>query len=356
MLLKNEGDLLPLDLGGDVKNVTVVGPLADDARSVLGGWAMKGRADEATSILSGLREVLPSNVNLQYEPGTDVRSDDRSGIAAAVTAAEGADVVVLVVGEDWGMSSEANNRVSLDLPGTQNELARAIVATGKPVVAVLVNGRPLSVQWLDDNVGAIVETWFLGNESGHVVADVLTGSVNPSGKLPVTFPRSVGQVPIYYGTRKSGRPHVPNTQYTLRYIDSPNTPLYPFGYGLSYTSFEYSDIALDRSTLSHDGSLTISATIANTGSRAGTEIVQLYTNDPVASVTRPVRELKGFKRLSLSPGESRRVAFTITAMDLAFHDALFNKVAEAGSFNVYIAPSSVGGLKTSFELDADWRP
>ena len=359
VLLSNRDGALPLTVDA-IGSIAVVGPLADDARAVLGGWSMAGRAEETVSVLEGLRAALPARVDLVHERGADVRGGDGSGIGAAVRAARGADVALLVVGETPDMSSEANNRTSLGLPGTQDALARAVIATGTPTVAVLVNGRPLALEWLDRNADAVLETWFLGTETGHAVADVLTGAANPGGKLPITVPRNVGQVPIHHAARRSGRPHAPGERYVMRYLDAAFEPLYPFGHGLSYTAYEYGEVRLERETLGPGGTLGASVRVTNVGERAGTETVQLYVGDPVASVARPVWRLRGFERLALAPGESALARFEIAMEDLAFPALAWpdddpRPVAEAGEFRVRIGPSSVAGDEAVFALDGDWR-
>ena len=360
VLLSNRNDALPLDVDA-LGTVAVIGPLADDPRAVLGGWSMAGHPSETVDVLEGLRAALPPDVELVHERGAGVRGADASGIPAAVAAAERSDVALLVVGETPDMSSEANNRTTLGLPGVQDALARAVIATGTPTVAVLVNGRPLALEWLDAHAAAVLETWFLGTETGRAVADVLTGAANPGGKLPITVPRNVGQVPIHHAARRSGRPHVPGERYVMRYLDTDFEPLYPFGHGLSYTSFEYGDVTLDRETLEPGDTLVASVRVTNAGERAGTEIVQLYVGDPVASVSRPVRRLAGFERLELAPGESARASFELRAEDLAFPELAWpgndpRPVAEAGEFRVRIGPSSATGGEASFVLGADWRP
>ena len=368
VLLSNRDGTLPLELdarGADaLRTIAVVGPLADDPRAVLGGWSAAGRADEAVSILEGLRAALPAGIGLVHERGTSVRGGDgpaeAAGIGRAVAAARGADLALLVVGEDPDMSSEANNRTSLGLPGAQDALARAVVATGTPTVAVLVNGRPLSLPWLDAHAGAVLETWFLGTEAGHAVADVLTGRANPSGRLPITVPRGVGQVPVHHAALRSGRPHVAGERYVVRYLDAPVAPLYPFGHGLSYTTFEYGPLELDRERLEPDGTLRASVRVRNAGERAGIETVQLYLGDPVASVARPPWRLAGFDRLALAPGESALARFELEAADLAFPELAWpandpRRVAEAGEFLLRAGPSSVEGVEARFTLARDWR-
>ena len=308
VLLKNDGGLLPLSRG---KRIAVVGPLADSKNDMLGPWAARGRADDV---------VTPAEVI----PHVDVAD---------------ADVIVAIFGETREMSGEASSRSSLDLPGDQEQQLESLVALGKPVVLVVMSGRPLSISWAAEHVPAIVEAWFPGIEAGHALADILFGDVNPSAKLPVTVPRSVGQVPIEYNHLPTGRPPNADDKYTSKYIDTPIGPLYPFGFGLSYTRFEYSDLRVDG--------LTISATVRNAGSRAGEEIVEMYINQPVASVSRPVKELKGFQKIALEPGKSKRVTFTILPRDLQFWKG-GRWTVEPGTFKVWIGPSSDSGLEGHF--------
>jgi len=248
------------------------------------------------------------------------------------------------------MSGEAASRSTLGLPGVQQRLLEAVHATGTPVVLVLMNGRPLALEWAADHVAAIVEAWFLGVETGHALADVLFGDVAPSGKLPVTVPRSVGQVPIYYNHKNTGRPPSAADKYTSKYLDAPWTPLFPFGHGLSYTTFDYGDLRLSAASITRAETLKVSVTVRNTGARAGTEVVQLYLRDEVASVTRPVRELKGFRRVPLGPGEARSVEFSVTPAQLAFYGPSLEPIIEPGTFRVFVGGSSVGGLEGSFEV------
>ena len=248
------------------------------------------------------------------------------------------------------MSGEAASRSSLDLPGRQLDLVKAVHATGKPMVAVLMNGRPLTINWMEENTPAILETWFAGTQAGHAIADVLFGDLNPGGKLPVTFPRAVGQIPLYYNHKKTGRPFDAQNKYTSKYLDVPNTPLFPFGYGLSYTQFHLSDLRLSAHHLSHDGSLSVSVEVENMGRRAGDEVVQLYLRNLAASVTRPVRELKGFERISLQPGERRRIYFWLGPEQLGFINREMRFTVEPGDFKVFVGNSSVGGLEASFTV------
>ena len=311
VLLKNENDLLPLPKSG--KKVAVVGPLADSKKDMLGPWSAEGKGEEAVTPL----EAIP------HVPLAD------------------ADIIVAILGESREMSGEAASRTSIDLPDDQEKLLESLIATGKPVILVVMSGRPLAISWAAEHVPAIVQAWFLGTESGNAIADVLFGDVNPSAKLPVTFPRSTGQVPIYYNHLPTGRPPNPEDKYTSKYLDVPIGPLYPFGFGLSYTKFDYSDIRVDG--------FKVSANVRNAGNRAGEEIVQMYIGDPVASVSRPVKELKGFQRVSLQPNETKRVTFTIKRHDLEFWSDR-GWTAEPGEFKVWIGPSSATGLEGKFEL------
>jgi len=249
------------------------------------------------------------------------------------------------------MSGEASSRSSLDLPGRQLDLVKAVQATGKPVVVVLMNGRPLTINWVAENANAILETWFAGTEAGNAIADVLFGDVNPGGHLPVTFPRSVGQEPLYYNHMNTGRPPDANNKYTSKYLDIPWTPLFPFGYGLSYTQFQFSNLQLSAKSIRPDGRLTVSVEVTNTGRRTGDEVVQLYIRDVAASVTRPIKELKGFERITLRPGEKRRVEFTLTPQHLGFYNREMRFAVEPGEFKVFVGNSSDDErLQTSFEV------
>jgi len=267
-----------------------------------------------------------------------------------VRVARQADVVVLVVGERQEMSGEAASRADIGLPGIQSELVRQIYAAGKPTVLVLMNGRPLTIPWEAEHIPAILETWFLGIQSGHAIADVLFGDVNPAGRLAVSIPRSVGQIPIHYDYRNTGRPQNDSDKFTSKYIDLPNSPLYPFGYGLSYTKFTYENLNLSKARMKRGESLEISVQVKNTGGRDGDEVVQLYVRDLVASVTRPVRQLKGFKRISIAAGTSKTVTFTVSSDALSFYDLNMKRTVEPGMFKIFVGGSSVGGLETEFEI------
>ncbi|HET9982722.1 MAG TPA: glycoside hydrolase family 3 N-terminal domain-containing protein [Longimicrobiales bacterium] len=351
VLLKNDGGTLPL--AKDVGTLAVIGALATDARSALGSWAAVGRESETVTVLDGIREAVSRRTRVLAADGVPLDKDDDSGIPEAVRVARRADAVVLVLGETAEMSGEAHSRSTLDLPGRQLELARAVVATGRPVVVVLMNGRPLAIPWLAANVPAILETWFLGTETGHAVADVLFGDYNPTGKLPITFPRAVGQVPIYYAHKNTGRPPVDAERYTSKYLDLPSTPLYPFGYGLSYTAFAYDSVRVGAERIGPTDSVVVSVDVRNRGDRPGRELVQLYIQDEVASVTRPVKELRGFRRTGvLLPDQRERVAFTLHPDDLAFTDAAGRRVVEPGFFKVFLGGSSADVRQARFEVVA----
>jgi len=346
VLLKNEGQVLPL--AARVKTLAVIGPLADDKTSALGSWPGRGEPQDAVTPLEGIKQRAGS-VSVVYAKGCGITDTSTAGFADAVAAAKQADVAVLVLGEAGDMSGEAASRAELDLPGVQERLLEAVQATGTPVVLVVNSGRPLTIAWAAEHVPAIVESWFLGVETGPALAAVLFGDVSPSGKLPVTFPRAVGQIPLYYNHKNTGRPTGPD-KYTSKYIDLPVTPLFPFGHGLSYTTFSYSDLRLSAPRITPTGTLRASVSVTNTGSREAAEVVQLYVHDEVASVTRPVRALAGFRRLSLKPGEARTVEFSLTAKELGLYNKDMKFVVEPGKFRVFVGGSSVGGLEAEFEV------
>ena len=347
VLLKNDHDTLPLSR--KLKSIAIIGPLADDAQSMMGPWNGDGRKDDAVTLLAGIRAKVPS-AKIHYAKGCEVTGDSRAGFKQAIKAAKESDLTVLAVGESSDMSGEARSRSSLDLPGQQLELIQAIHATGKPYAVVLMNGRPLSVNWAATNSPAILETWFAGTEGGNAIADTLFGDADPGGKLPVTFPRSVGQVPIYYDHKPPGRPPGGDSTDVSKYIDIPWTPLYPFGFGLSYTQFRLSNLQLSATSIRPDGTIAIGVDVKNTGARAGDEVVQLYIHDRVASVTRPVEALKGFERVTLRPGESRHVEFTVGPKELGFYSQSMHFVVEPGLFDVMVGTSSQDGLKSNFEV------
>src|SRR6185503_18175791 len=278
-----------------------------------------------------------------------IEDSSTAGFAAAVAAAKQAKVAILVLGERGDMSGEAARRSDIGLPGVQQQLLEAVAATGTPVVLVLMNGRPLTFEWAVEHVPAIVETWFLGVEAGNATADVLFGDVNPSGRLPVTFPRSLGQVPLYYNHRNTGRPMQPQNKFSSKYLDVSNDPRYPFGFGLSYTTFAYRDLKLSTARARVSDTVTATVTVANTGTREGTEVVQLYVRDEVGSVSRPVRELKAFQRVTLKPSESRVVTLRVAVKDLWFIGLDLKPVVEPGTFRVFVGPSSAEGQEATFE-------
>jgi beta-glucosidase len=272
-------------------------------------------------------------------------------IAEALRTAKTADVIVAVLGDAYDMSGEASSRSNINLLDNQKTLLKALKETGKPITLVLMNGRPLTLQWEDDNMDAILETWHAGTMAGAAIADILFGDVNPSGKITMTFPRNVGQIPIYYNHKNTGRPFSNDSKFTVKYIDlENNSPLYPFGYGLSYTQFDYSGVQLSDSTITEDGNITATVTLTNTGDRYGEETVQLYIRDLVGSITRPVKELKGFQRVALKPGESKKVSFSITPELLKFYNADLQWVIEPGEFTVFIGGNSDTDNKAQFTV------
>jgi beta-glucosidase len=348
VLLKNENQLLPLSK--DVKRIAVIGPLADNKKEMIGSWSAQGDWRKSVSILEGIKSKVSPATQVVHVKGCNINDDSTQGINQAVAAARQADVVILAVGEEAGMTGEAASRAFLDIPGSQNKLIEAVRATGKPVVVILSNGRPLTIGWVDKNVPAILETWFLGTQAGSAIADVLFGDYNPSGKLPVTFPRSVGQVPIFYSMKNTGRPMDPNNKYSSKYLDESNDALYPFGYGLSYTTFVYGEIRLSASEISGKDSLTVSCEVKNTGKIAGEEVVQLYLRDLVGSVTRPVKELKGFQKISLAPGEAKTITFKLTINDLSFYKRDMTFGTEPGKFHVFVGGNSRDTKQAEFTL------
>ncbi len=346
VLLKDERSLLPLPKSGPI---AVIGPLADNKEEPLGPWHTQGRGEDVVTVLQGIKSKVPAGTQVLYAQGSGIEDTATAGFAAAVAAARQAKVAVLVLGERGDMSGEAASRSSLGLPGVQEQLLEAVAATGTPVVLVLMNGRPLILEWASDHVPAIVETWFLGVEAGNATADVLFGDVNPSGRLPVTFPRVLGQVPLYYNHRNTGRPPDVNNKYSSKYLDVPVTPRYPFGYGLSYTTFAYSNLKLSAARARASDTITATVTVTNSGSREGTEVVQLYVRDEVGSVSRPVRELKAFRRVALRPAESRTVELRIALRDLWFYGLDMKPVVEPGTFRVFVGANSAEGLEATFE-------
>ncbi len=347
VLLKNDGTL---PLKKNLKKIAVIGPLADSKRDPIGNWNAMGIPEDVITILDGIKAYTESTAEVVYASGCKIKEPGNDGFAEAEKLAEEADVVILCLGEGWEMSGEARCRSTLDLPGEQNELARRIHKTGTPVVTVLLNGRPLSVGWLNDNTNAMIEAWFPGTMTGTAIAQVLFGDYNPSGKLPVTFPRTVGQIPFYYNHKNTGRPANPENYYSARYIDLPITPLYPFGYGKSYTDFDYSPITINAKSFTSTDSLVVTVTVTNTGSFDGEETVQMYIQDVVGSVTRPVKELKGFRKIYLKKGESQNVQFVIREKDLRFTTADMKFQSEPGKFKVYVGTDSATELFEEFEL------
>ncbi|HZN10543.1 MAG TPA: glycoside hydrolase family 3 N-terminal domain-containing protein [Blastocatellia bacterium] len=348
VLLKNERETLPLSK--DVRSVAVIGPLADSQKDMIGSWSGDGRAEDAVTLLAAVKARLGARARVTFAKGCEVAGGGEEGIAEAARAAREAEVSIVAVGEAAEMSGEAASRSSLDLPGRQSDLVRAIHAAGKPYVVVLMNGRPLSINWIAENSPAILEAWFGGTQGGPAIADALFGDVNPGGKLPLTFPRSAGQAPLYYNHKNTGRPPDPQNKYTSKYLDAPWTPLYPFGHGLSYTQFRLADLRLSATEIAAEGRVGVGVEVENVGRLAGDEVVQLYIRDVAGSRTRPVRELKGFARVTLRPGERRRVEFTLAPEHLGFYDREMRFVVEPGEFRVFVGTSSVGGLEAQFRV------
>lgn len=340
VLLKNDNRILPLSK--QLKSLAVIGPMATNTKDPLGCWAADGNADDVVSLLDGIKAKVSPDTQLLYAEGCGIESEDESGFEQALAAVAGADAAIIAVGESLTMSGEGNSRSELDLPGKQRELVEAAIQLGKPVIVVLFNGRPMTTVWLDDTATAIVEAWHLGIQSGNAIADVLFGDYNPSGKLTATFPRSVGQIPLYYYRKNTGRP--PGGVYSSRYIDAPVQALYPFGYGLSYTDFEYDNLVVSSARISSSDSVSVSVNVTNTGSVTGEEVVQLYIRDAAASVTQPLKKLKGFAKVSLSAGEMKTVTFSVTPSELAIIGADDRLSVEPGIFQLMVGPHSEKGL------------
>jgi len=370
VLLKNKDQLLPLK-----KNTTValVGPLANSKENMLGTWAVAADFTKPLSLFSAMKNKVANNVSVLYAKGANISEDsafearvsvfgkpfDRDNRSAdilikeALDAAAKADVIVAAMGETAEMTGESSSRSDISLPQSQKDLLKALIKTGKPIVLVLFTGRPLAIKWEQENIPAIINVWHGGTEAGNAIADVLYGDVNPSGKLSTTWPQNVGQIPIYYNHKNTGRPLEEGKwfeKFRSNYLDVSNDPLYAFGYGLSYTSFSYSDISLSKSTIKPNEKLDIKVTVTNTGNYDGAETVQLYIRDMVASITRPVKELKGFEKIFLKKGESKEVHFTLTAADLKFYNNDLKFVFEPGTFKVFVGGSSDNTKEKSFEL------
>lgn len=357
---KSSRPVLPLEKQG---TVAVIGPLGNTRSNMPGTWSVAARLDDYPSLYEGLKEMTASRVNITYAKGSNLISDaayeeratlfgrslnrdnrtDKKLLDEALKVASGADVIVAALGESSEMSGESSSRTDLGIPDVQRTLLEALLKTGKPVVLTLFTGRPLTLTWEQEHVPAILNVWFGGSEAAYAIGDVLFGDVNPSGKLTMTFPKNVGQIPLFYNHKNTGRPLAEGKwfeKFRSNYLDVDNEPLYPFGYGLSYTTFRYSDIALSTPVMGQNGSTTAVVTVTNTGKRDGAEVVQLYIRDLVGSITRPVRELKGFEKVFLKAGESKTVSFKITPELLRFYDYDLNHVAEPGDFDVMIGGSS----------------
>lgn len=349
VLLKNDSNVLPLKRG---QSVALIGPLADSKQDLLGSWKAAGEWDRISSVYAALKKVNGGG-EVIFSRGCDFTGTDRSGFDEALDAVNRSDVAVMVLGEPWDWSGEAASRTSISIPGIQKELLRQVSQTGKPVILVLMNGRPLELldesEWSD----AILEAWYPGTTGGAAIADILVGTRNPSGKLPVTFPRNLGQVPIFYSMKNTGRPYEkagPEQKYRSRYLDSPNEPLFPFGYGLSYTTFGYKNLALSKRIFRADETIDISVEVTNTGNRDGEEVVQMYVRDLVGSVTRPLKELKGFRKVLIAKGETRKVTFSLSEQDLAFYRKDMTFGAEPGDFVLFVGGDSNATLSEEFTL------
>jgi len=354
VLVKNACDHLPLST--EIERIALIGPLSDDHHHILGCWHRIGKDKDTESVLDGLRAVLPATTQINHVQGCDLEGAQEPDFDAAIAAAQDAEVAILVLGEGEHMSGEAHSRAYLGLPGHQQALLEKVHAVGTPVVVVLMSGRPMVIPWMVEHVPTILQAWHGGIRAGRAVADILFGNVNPSGKLTASWPRTEGQLPVYYAHKNTGRPAEGegtmqfNKPHWSIYIDELNAPQYPFGYGLSYTTFEYTELIVETPEVSVDDMLVVEAKVTNTGERAGDEIVQLYVRDLVGSVTRPVKELKGFQRISLAAGESKTVRFAVPAQELGFHNLNMAYVVEPGEFRVWVGPNAAEGLEGEFSI------
>ena len=374
VLLKNDKQLLPLKKAG---TIAVIGPLADSKRNMLGTWSVSGDWQKSVSVIEGIKNVVGNKATLMYAKGASISDDTgfikrvnalgveidpetrsvEAMIQEAVDIAKESDIIVAVVGEAADMTGEASSRASIDIPESQQLLLKALVKTGKRVVMVLFNGRPMTLNWESKNIPAILDVWSGGTEAGNAIADVLFGNHNPSGKLTTSFPYSVGQIPVYYNHLNTGRPFNIKAgdwpKFKSDYLDIPNEPLYPFGYGLSYTSFGYGNLELDKTSIKSNEQLAVKTTVTNTGNYDGEETVQLYIQDMVGSIARPVKELKGFQKIFLKKGESRQVVFNVTVDDLKFYNKDLKWGFEPGAFKVFIGTNSENTKEASFSLTDD---
>ena len=352
VLLKNKNNVLPLK---NNQKIAFVGPLVSDEYNIIGSWAALGdRNGVAVSVKEGVTNYLKNVSNVTFDQGVEIKSTKRDLMQKALDNAKNADVIVAIMGERENMTGEAASQTNIDLPGLQKEFLAELKKLGKPIVLVLLNGRPLTLTWEDENMDAILEAWWPGTRGGDAIAQTLYGANNPNGKLPMTFPRNVGQLPLYYNHKNTGRPYLglsdPEQKYKSQYTDVSNAPLYPFGYGLSYTTFEYSNLKVSSDKINFGEKLKVSVDVKNTGNYDGQEVVQLYVRDLVGSVTRPLKELKGFEKIALKKGESKTVSFEISSEDLKFYNIDMKNVAEAGVFEVFVGGNSDTDRKVNFEL------
>lgn len=351
VLLKNdefEGKKL-LPISKSIKRIALIGPLGNNKNDMLGSWHAQGDVNRATTVLEGLKSAFNGST-VEFAKGADFEGNSKSEFNLAIALAMKSDIVICAIGEGNSQSGEAASRSDIGLSCVQQDLMKELVKTGKPIIAVIMAGRPLTIEWLSKNVNAILFAGHLGTRTGDAIADVLVGDYNPSGKLVMTFPRSVGQIPIFYNTKNTGRPYDASNSYTTRYLDVTNEPLFPFGYGLSYSSFEYSNLKLSKSSMTKGDSLTITFTLKNSGKYDGEEVTQLYIRDLVGSVTRPIKELKKYNKVFLKSGEQRELSFTITENDLKFYDSNMNFLAEPGQFKAFVGGNSKDLIEVDFEL------
>lgn len=350
VLLKNDKNLLPLNK--NIRSIAVIGPLANDKIDMLGCWKAMGNPQSTVTLLSAIKSKVSRYTTVYYAKGCDINDTSTHGFTDAVEIAKKSDVIILAVGESADMTGEASSRASLDLPGVQDDLIKLIASLHKPTIEVIMSGRPLSISYSVQHLQAILQAWFLGNEAGNAIADVIFGYYNPSGKLPLTWPVSVGQIPIYYNHMNTGKPPSEDNRFTSKYIDMTWKPLFPFGYGLSYTKFAYSDLRIYNSNaFSYHNPLLISINVKNIGKRSGYDIIQLYVHKTCASVTRPVQELKGFKRVFLNPGESKTIYFKLFPVDVSYYNTRMQRVLEPGTLKIMVGDNSIDYISTYVDIN-----
>ena len=349
VLLKNDNSILPLNK--NIKTLAVIGAMAENKYDQLGAWTCKPNYENVVSAIEGIRELASKETEVLFAKGFDPRTNDKSGFEEALSIISKSNAAVIFAGENWELTGEATSKTNLNMPGVQLDFIKQAHELGIPIIVVLMNGRPLTINWISENIPAVLESWYLGDMGGKAIASVLFGEYNPSGKLPITFPRSVGQIPIYYNAKSTGRPARDDVKWSSKYLDSPKTPLYPFGFGLSYTEFKYSNFSLDAGSNSISDSIIVTVDVTNVGKYAGEEVIQLYIQDLFGSVTRPIKELKAFQKIKIDIGKTETVKFVISPNMLSFYGIDMKKIIEPGEFKIFVGGNSSNLLTESIILN-----